>query len=182
MISGLPELCMTPKTNITYLWRHQETFKNPREIQIISPKYVLGISKFWKSSMLAILGKRAPANPEDPSHKFWESWMRYKYLPEIMKWEFGHVGSSYSINIKLFLKLWIFETSKLWKVEMQKRKKQETLKLWFVFQTNGIPSTPQHTDSNPCTSHPPGGHEGASRYRLPSLHRLPPLYQPLIQP
>ena len=47
----------------------------------------------------------------------------------------------------VFLEFWNFETLKLWNVEISKLWSQDT----FLFSRKGIPTTPQHTDSHPCT-------------------------------
>ena len=89
----------------------------------------------------------------------WESCIRDHYLPE--KWN-------------LFLvNLWIFETKKRWNQETAKLWNQTTTKLWnqetkeptieqpstkepktktpIILSSKGIPSTPQHSESHPCT-------------------------------
>ena len=72
MFSGLvDESMMTPKTNIIYLWRHQDAQNNSRKSNIIFEKNMFGKfqqfgnRKFWK-----FWKRRGLTNPEDLSDKF----------------------------------------------------------------------------------------------------------------
>ena len=104
---------MTPQTNITYLWRHQDTPNNSRTIanhflNIIEKSQNVGnriFGKFWK--------RRGPNNPEDLS-VFWKSWIWNQYLPENMTWTFlnalEHTGTETSRrSVEYFWKSWIWD-------------------------------------------------------------------------
>ena len=71
----------------------------------------------------------------------WKSWIWEQYLATNMKW--------------------ICESLKLWK--RWKLIHFSNFEVWnlgtLLFSIKGVPSTAQHTDSHPCTSPAPGGHE-----------------------
>ena len=68
MISGFFDVSMTPKTNDFYLWRHQDTLKNPRKYtktfseMLLLEIASLGHRQFWK-----FWNRRVPKTPNDPS-------------------------------------------------------------------------------------------------------------------
>ena len=115
MIFGFWDASTTPKTNIIYLWRHQDTSTNTRKIPNPFRKYYcqkyqkLGTRNCWK------LWKRWGSNktedsfntfwnswmwdqhvPEDVNGILWKSWIWEQYLSKSMKWKFS---SEYGINI-----------------------------------------------------------------------------------
>ena len=57
----------------------------------------------------------------------------------------------------------VFETLKLWNLRNLKLWNFKTVKHWnqevFLFLSKGIPNTPHHTDSHPCTRPPSGFHD-----------------------
>ena len=54
MIWEFSDVSITPKTNIIYLWRHQDTLKNPRKSQTIE---TYGGQAIWKIEHFENLGK-----------------------------------------------------------------------------------------------------------------------------
>ena len=66
--SDLSDVAMTPKTNMIYLWRHQETPNVAREIGNSFPtNNMLGNLKFRNSTTLNMSKQKTwTANPEDP--------------------------------------------------------------------------------------------------------------------
>ena len=93
--------------------------------------------------------------------QFWKSWIWDQYLPESMESKFGDMEPISVENSKRFfgsLNFRNFETKKPRNSETKKPRNQETkkprnqeTKKPFLFSSKGIPSTPQHTDSHPCT-------------------------------
>ena len=81
------------------------------------------------------------------------------------------------------MECWEFETFELWVLlnlgvwqswnsETVKQWNLKTLKLWnFYFHLRESPH-PQHSDSHPCASCPPGGHEGPWGTRVDGTHRF----------
>ena len=140
MISGFLDVSVSPKTTYLYLWRHQKTSNDSRNVPSMFGKY-----SFWKSRKIEnpelcfcwkggeskipfVVGK--DGRREIPTFlliKSWTSWIWDQYLPENMKlkWKGG-----------TFLK-----------PRNNKPRNQDT----FLFSSKGIPSTRQHTDSPPCT-------------------------------
>ena len=68
MIWGFSDVSMTPKTNHVYLWRHQDTPKNPRKTFKPFQTYSSGISQHFEKYVLFLVKTRA-TNADDPSNK-----------------------------------------------------------------------------------------------------------------
>ena len=65
MIFGFSDVSMSPKTNIIYVWRHQDTTHNSRKNWIIFEKYCFSILKMSKIDKFEKMKRRGPTNPED---------------------------------------------------------------------------------------------------------------------
>lgn len=126
---------MTPKSNIIYLWRQQDTQNNSRENRSIFENVLSGNNNISEIDFLEIHRKYGDRtilkvrsiileNLGDGIHIYQKTWNGY------LDWNFGT------------LTLWNFETWQRWDLET------------FVFLFEGIPSTAQHTDSHPCTCSP----------------------------
>ena len=111
MISGHLDMSPSPKTNIIYLWRPQDTFKNPRKSKFLwrtiicmnfKPLDIHNFENFWKDRHRQIPTTRLITS--------WKPWIWDQYLSKI--WN----GSL------VIWDRWIFETLKL--------RNQETKKLW----------------------------------------------------
>ena len=57
MISGFPDVSLSPKTNIIYFLRHQGTSNDSRKIQNQFSKMLWEIPTLWKSCVFANGGK-----------------------------------------------------------------------------------------------------------------------------
>ena len=101
-----------PKTNIIYLWRHQDTVASPRKSQILFTNIIFVNIKISEIDNLGKDGRRT--FPTTRLINSWKYWKWDQYLPENMKWNFGNMGS---------LKLW-----KLSNQETKARWSQETKK------------------------------------------------------
>ena len=66
MICGFLDVSLSPKTNMIYLWRHQDTLTNPRNSQNIQ-KTLMWISKKGTSNILKTLEKTGTEHDEGPS-------------------------------------------------------------------------------------------------------------------
>ena len=120
MISGFSDVSTTPKTNIIYFLRHQDTQINPRYTPIMFKNSIYGnINTLEIENCRTILKIRLT--------KCWTSWIWDQYLPENMKWNFGNMGS---------LKLGNFETKKPRSQETLKPRNQTTSKPWSFFIFN----------------------------------------------
>ena len=142
MIPGFLSPSPSPKTNSIYLWRHQDTSTQSRKnngafskhiifinVNSVETQYVDIYRKDGHRTMVKIRLMQSP-----------KSWICISYLSKI--WN-GHlvICNGFFENIRHFLKP---------RNHKPQTKHQETLHL-FLFSSNGIPSTPQHIDSHPCT-------------------------------
>ena len=83
---GFLDVAMTPKTNITYLWRHQETYKKSKN----ESKFVLGNYDFCKSQLanhcflffVEGVEKAGPKIMKLGRIFFRKTWMCQQYLPK----------------------------------------------------------------------------------------------------
>ena len=122
----------TPKTNYVQSWRHQISLIYSRS----NPEPFLVNSSLENPTLSGIssFGKGGGQHkPEDPSTSS-------KFLRICVIFE--------------SLILWNCEILEIWNCEVWKLGNFETINF---HERN--PPTPQHSDSNPCTSPPPGGHE-----------------------
>ena len=72
MISAFKGRVLSPKTNIIYLWRPQDAFKNPRKSQFIF-KYIIYVNiKILETQWFDCFRKRQGGNPDDPSNAILE--------------------------------------------------------------------------------------------------------------
>ena len=175
------DVSMIPKTNISYLRRHQGTQIKSRELRSHFQNLLfLETSSCQRSTISKILEKTGggPNIPGDPSDfVLWKAWIRDQSFPETMESECGNMGSIFP---KKHLHLWTFETKKrrdqstkkLRNEDTKKRRHQETLKpanfeTWqLLFTFKGIPH-PQHSDSHPCTRSPLGEQESPNSPDFP---------------
>ena len=72
MVFGFGDVCMAPKTNIMYLWRHQDTAnKIEKESRIRLNRYHVWESQVFENPKFEKLWKRCvQGNPEDPTQHF----------------------------------------------------------------------------------------------------------------
>ena len=68
---GFSDVSLRPKTNIIYLWRHQDTPKSTRKYHIIFKNIISGNSTTFELHPFEVFWKRrAPKHLDDPSNKF----------------------------------------------------------------------------------------------------------------
>ena len=72
MISGFPDVSMTPRTNITHIWRDQNTSTISRKSQLISKYLISGNIKTLEVENFEKWKRWGPTNPDDPSNEFLE--------------------------------------------------------------------------------------------------------------
>ena len=129
MISEFSDVSLSPKTNIIYLWRHQN-IKRPRKYQMISRTYCFG--KNIKNENVGKDGHRTIMKIRITFS--WKSWIWEQYLPESMKLKFGNSGSisinKHEMDFRILetLELCNFATLKLWNQESLKPGIRETSK------------------------------------------------------
>ena len=158
---GIPDASFSPKTNIIYLSRPQDTSNNSRKIKNhFQNTFFWEHFKNWHPCVFAVSGKdRRRTIPTIRRIISWKSWIWDQYLPEHMKWNFGNMGSISSekiFNDFRKFEIWNFGTLKPRNQETEKPRNFET----FLFPFEGVPATPEHTDSHPCTSPPSWGTRG----------------------
>ena len=134
--------------------RHQlfSAFEEPRYLKRSKKcsEPIFQKQEFWKAQLWEIrkVGKEGRrTNMKIHLIIFEDLWKWDQYLPEAMKWQFSNTG---------LLNLWNFDTQKLRNQETSKPRNYKTLetKKPGHFSSKGIPTTPQHTDSHPCTRPP----------------------------
>ena len=96
MISGFSYVSTSPKTNIVYLWRHQDRSSKSKKNESFWGNLILVNLEILVIAKSDCVEKgRAPKHPDDPSKIFEKTWMRDQSLPKTMKWNVGKMGSIY---------------------------------------------------------------------------------------
>ena len=124
VISGFSDVSLSPKTNIIYLWRHQDTSNNPRTIQIIFWNIMFGNHKKWETRNLKVLEKTGAEHAWRPVLNFLgntESVIRDQYLQK--------TGNGNLVTWDQYLPKH-FETKKLRNLETLKPRNFETKQPW----------------------------------------------------
>ena len=106
-------MTMTLKTNIIYLWRHQDTPYKSRNM-LNDSKILLSENCFLEICIFLSLEQTGPKHPEDPSNNFLNVLNMGKHemdfldclksgqhLSKSMEWKLGNMGSISSQKIKI---------------------------------------------------------------------------------
>ena len=175
MISGFLDVSMSPKTNLIYLWRYQDTSNDLRKApNHFRRNMLLENLRMSETMSWQCWKRRAPGNLEDPVDIYfvWEYWIWDQYLPENMKWNFGKVGSISPKNITwMVFDVWNVGTANLLNFENKKPKTQET--------KHQEPNTKQEAKNQ--QNKKTRNQEVLfiwTESRCPARYRLPPLHQP----
>ena len=135
MISGFLEVSTTPKTNYLYLWRHQDTFNNPRK----NASHVLVILFRIRIKQLQInnfenVGTDACRTKKNMNIRLklsWESWTQDQHLPENTKCIFVNMHHWNFKTLRIDTKKpRTQDTEQLRNQETRKPRHHQTKKLW----------------------------------------------------
>ena len=111
---------LSPKTNIIYLWRPQDTSNHLRKNNSFLEHVIVGNIKISGIHKFECFGKEVHhEKSRDACNKLLKSWMWDQYIPTNMQWQFGKS-----------LKCETFETNNLWKEATSKPINFETKKRW----------------------------------------------------
>ena len=126
MIWGLWDAPLSPKTNMISLWRRQDTSNNSRKSQNLWKNITSVNLNFVNAEVLQYCKGGCRKSRRSVQQILQSSWRWDQYLPGNTRWKFGNmvpISSNETLNV--FLKLWNFDTKKLWNPETLKPRNQE---------------------------------------------------------
>ena len=151
MFFGFWDASTTSKTNYLQLWRHQDTSKDTRKNKSFCFDIRFGNYRIWEIGNYEHVGKDACRTILEIRLTF----LRILNMGSISRKQELEILYSKFNELKhdnfMFISNW----------------RNFIISIWFACSIKGIPPTPLHSDSHPCTSPPPGGHEWSGVVSLP---------------